>query len=312
MSRRPRPLGLRVGRAVGGILLLVLAAAAPAAADDGAVSPRGHVEYVRVDDVPLASYALAPGAVGLRAAVLSRDPVGGAETTLVVASPLWRWERPVALGADFEVLMIDGELTIAGRTLVAGDFLWVAAGTPLQRVESPRGARFVWMPAGALVATAVRPEAPPAVFRRVPTMPWTPLPGFRGRTASETVGGLAMKLLRQDAVTGAYTVVVRHAPGYADPRLEAHDTWEELLLLEGDYLMGSTGVITAGAYIFRPGTLPHGPQATRTGAVWFARGEKGIDFQLTLPEWAPRRVQEFVESGQPAAVPERVLGEWSR
>ena len=120
-----------------------------------------------------------------------------------------------------------------------------------------------------------------------------PSPSYEGRPAEEADPALGVKILRQDPETTAYTLMTRQQPGWVDRRLEAHDTWEELFLLQGDYLMGTTGMINGGAYIFRPPTRPHGPQATHKGAVWFCRGEKEIDFQYSNIDWAHGQVEEY-------------------
>lgn len=268
---------------------------------------RGHVEYARTDAVPLEAFALAPTATGLRGATLSRDDASGAATVYVVASPLWRWSEPHPLSVDVELLMVDGDLRLGGFDLRAGDYAWIGAGTPLQAVESARGATFLWMPAGAVTPGAER--AASTIVRHVPGMPWVRPPSFEGRSAEDTGPGLDVKFLREDPGTGAYTLLSRHVPGWSDPRLEAHDTWEELLLLEGDYLMGTSGVVTAGTYIFRPGARPHGPQASRHGAVWFCRGERRIDFQFTQPAWTEGHVAEYFALPRDAAPP-AVLGRW--
>jgi hypothetical protein len=133
------------------------------------------------------------------------------------------------------------------------------------------------------------------------TMPWAPSPSFEGRSSEEAGPGLGVRFLREDPRTGAYTLMTRHAPGWSDPRLESHDTWEELVLVEGDYLMGETGAVEAGTYIFRPGSRPHGPQATRQGAVWLCRGERRIDFRFTTTQWADGLVARYLrQDGAPA------------
>jgi hypothetical protein len=268
---------------------------------------RGHVEYLRTDALPLASFALAPTATGLRGTTLSRDPGSGAASTYVVASPLWRWDEPHALSADVEVLVFDGDLRLAGADLRAGDYAWIGAGTPLRVVESARGAAFLWMPAGEVTPAPER--AANTIVRHVPSMPWVRPPSFEGRSAEATGPGLDVKFLREDPTSGAYTLLSRHVPGWSDPRLEAHDTWEELLLLEGDYLMGASGVVTAGTYIFRPGARPHGPQASRYGAVWFCRGERRIDFQFTQPAWTDAHVAAYFALPHDDA-PAAILGRW--
>jgi hypothetical protein len=183
-------------------------------------------------------------------------------------------------------------MDIAGLALEAGDYVCLPASTSLGDWSTATGATFLWMPDGELRPAPAAPKGNP-LLRKTRQMPWLPPPSFEGRTVEETVSGLSVKFLREVG-DGPYTLLARHAPGWADPRLEAHDTWEELLLLEGDYLMGTTGAVQAGTYIFRPGVRPHGPQATRAGAVWFCRGERRIDFRFTEPEWAREQVRGYL------------------
>ena len=105
--------------------------------------------------------------------------------------------------------------------------------------------------------------------------------------------------------------MTRHEPGWIDPRLEAHDTWEELLLIQGEYLMGTTGQVCGGSYIFRPSTRPHGPQATISGALWFCRGEKEIDFQYHDEDWVDEHVKRYLKRDDELQLPSYMpWGNW--
>lgn len=259
--------------------------------------PRGHVEYVRAD-VPAATPVLVSGeALGLLGAVLSHDSSTGASTSLLTAGPWWRADASRAFDREVEILMLSGAMNIAGLSIETGDYVYLPAGTGLGDWSTTTGASMLWMPAGDL-RSAPAARIDDAVLRRTWQMPWLLPPSFEGRTAEETVSGLSVKFLREVG-DGPYTLLARHAPGWADLRQETHDTWEELLLLEGDYLMGTTGAVEAGTYIFRPGIRPHGPQATRAGAVWFCRGERRIDFRFTEPEWAGEHVRGYLAEAHP-------------
>lgn len=268
---------------------------------------RGHVEYSRAAHRAAEPLLIAGEALGLIGFTLSRDGATGAATAIVEAAPLWRADDRLAFDADIEVLVLAGDMRLAGLELAAGDYLHLPAGTGTGEWSSTGGATLLWMPAAELRHASHGP-AGPVLLQRTREMPWSAPPSFEGRTVEETVSGLSVKFLRETG-DGPYTLLARHAAGWADPRLESHETWEELLLLEGDYLMGSTGAIDAGAYIFRPGIRPHGPQATRTGAVWFCRGERRIDFRFTQPEWAHEHVRRYLErgSGSPRSAP---WGRW--
>lgn len=261
---------------------------------------RGHVEYVQVDSLPLQSFVLAGHAMGLRCAALSANSKTGAMTCYADIPELWRYDDAQVAGCDMEILVLRGDLHLGANRLSAGTYATIPRGASIGGLRSDAGALAILMfdatpsflPA---VAAGVR-AATPAEIRIVDLtgMPWQAPDDYEGRSRADTVPGLSVKLLREHPETGAYTLLARHAPGWSDLRLESHDTWEELLLLEGDYLMGATGAIRAGAYIFRPGSRPHGPQATRAGAVWFCRGEKRIDFNFHRVDWAAAQVEAYL------------------
>lgn len=279
---------------------------------------RPHVEFTRVPNVANESFAFGARHPGLRGHVLSRDPVDGAHTALVHAAAQWQWPFAGHFTADLELLVITGDLRVGDTSLAGGAYAFFPAGVWLDAgLSSESGCSVIWMTSGE--STFVESSGPGAMFdaRRVmepveaQSMPWSAPPAFEGRSVDDTIPGLSVKWLREDPQTTAYTLLSRHGPGWVDPRIEAHDTWEELLLLDGDYLMGDTGHVTASTYIFRPGERPHGPQATREGAVWLARGERRIDFQLTSPQWAADRAQRYIDTGPAKPEPRaRPFGDW--
>lgn len=276
---------------------------------------RPHVEFRLLQVEPVDPYYFGAIASGARAQTLSQDRSDGSHTALVSVAPLWSWPSPGYFADDLEVLILSGALQLGAHRLGAGWYLHLAAGEHVSSIESVAGCRMLWM--SAADSSFVESSAPGLGYEGSRTIgpidargsEWTAPPAFEGRTVEETIPGLSVKWLREDPRTTAYTLLSRHAPGWADPRLEAHDTWEELILLDGDYLMGDTGQVTAGAYIFRPGQRPHGPQATREGAVWFCRGEQRIDFDLSSPARAAERVSQYA---QLSAVKSPLQAPWGR
>ena len=278
---------------------------------------RPRVEFLRLDGVAMTPSA-APGfGHGLRAAVLSAQPGdSGASTLLVQAEPWWCSHDGGALENDLEILLLEGDLRLGECAFARGSYAFLPRGLPLDGAESRGGFNALWMSEGR--SGLSRDSDPAAACEEgrmvgpldVNAQAWQPVPDFPGRTSEEAGSGLKVRRLRSDPDTGAYTLMTCQEPGWCDPRLEAHETWEELVLLQGDYLMGETGMITSGSYIFRPGEKPHGPQATRAGCVWFCRGEKEIDFRFTQPDWTAPRCREYL--AQPAPDPQPQLwGNWS-
>ena len=278
---------------------------------------RPRVEFLRLDGVAMTPSA-APGfGHGLRAAVLSAQPGdSGASTLLVQAEPWWCSHDGGALENDLEILLLEGDLRLGECAFARGSYAFLPRGLSLDGAGSRSGFTALWMSEGR---SGLSRDANPAAACEegrmvgpldVNAQAWQPVPDFPGRTSEEAGCGLKVRRLRSDPDTGAYTLMTFQQPGWSDPRLEAHETWEELVLLEGDYLMGETGMITSGSYIFRPGEKPHGPQATRGGCVWFCRGEKEIDFRFTQPDWTAPRCREYL--AQPAPDPQPQLwGNWS-
>lgn len=254
---------------------------------------RDQVEFLRFNELPAIAWMPQGRFAGLRASSLSLDSETGAETLLVTVSAFWRWGEPVYWRHDVELLILDGDLSIQGHELRAGHYVFWPAYLACGGFSSRSGARLIWMAGDRCEERSLVGDELQLIDVR--TRPWTLSPAYAGRSVEDAGPDLGVRLLREDTRTGAYTLMTRHAPGWFDARLEAHDTWEELVLLEGDYLMGETGAIVAGTYIFRPGSRPHGPQATRGGAIWFCRGEKRIDFRFTEVPWADAQIKSYFD-----------------
>jgi len=257
------------------------------------------VEYATLGEAVGEPWQIDGVTTGARFSRLSTDAVTGAESRYLRIPSRWHWPTPGSFESELELLILRGELQWGLTTLKAGDYAVYEPRTVIPVLDSETGCELVWMsasPCNWMPSGRAEPmwrEQP----IHIPALPWLPPPSFEGRTSAETGPGLGVKFLREHPVTGAYTLLTRHGPAWSDPRLESHDTWEELLLLEGEFLMGNTGVVTAGTYIFRPGLRPHGPQATGPGATWFCRGERRIDFQFESPAWAAERSRRYLASG---------------
>ena len=278
---------------------------------------RERVEFLRLDGLALAPAAAPPFGHGLRAAVLSaQTDEAGASSLLVRAEPYWCHHDLGVLESDLEILLLEGDLRLGESEFARGSYAFLPRGHAVSGAETRHGFTALWMSEGRSgLSPGLSPGAAHEKGTRVGPLDvnaqaWQPVPDYPGRTSEEAGSGIKVRRLRSDPDTGAYTLMTHQEPGWSDPRLEAHETWEELVLLQGDYLMGETGAITSGAYIFRPGEKPHGPQATRGGCVWFCRGEKEIDFKFTEPEWSAPRCREYLAHAAPDPQPQ-LWGDWT-
>lgn len=84
-------------------------------------------------------------------------------------------------------------------------------------------------------------------------------------TADGNVPGPALKILRQDAETGALTFMTHLPPNWHDDLLDWHPTTEEGYIIAGDVTLGAGDAqrhMKPGCYLFRPPGILHGPVAS--------------------------------------------------
>ena len=279
---------------------------------------RKRVEYLESIDLPMLP-ALDRGLpLGVLAVTLSEDEQTGAISFLARMAPQWNRIESGYFQADLELLVVGGDLTVGEQRLDRGDYCFWPAGSWHGPMRTEIGCEVLLMfaatPGFTEAATATPSEREHLRIDGLDTlaMPWETPPGVDGRSVEEAGNDLHVKFLREDPDTGAYTLYARQAPGWSEPKVEAHECWEELILMEGDYLMATNGGVEAGCYIFRPELIPHGPQATRTGSVWLSRGSKTIDFQFSDVDWTQPMIDRYLSAELDDALIERTpWGVWS-
>jgi hypothetical protein len=261
---------------------------------------RQRVEYLDSLTQPLQPAPEAGLPLGVIVATLSHDEHTGAITWLSRIAPQWQQIEAGYFQADLELLIVSGDLSVGETRMERGAYCYWPAGTWHGPMRSAQGCDVLLMFAGLPGFTAAAASTTDArselCIEGLDTlrMPWEVPPAVAGRSSEAAGTDLHAKIFRTDPQTGAYTLMVRQAPGWSEPKLEAHDCWEELILMEGDYLMGTNGLVQAGTYIFRPERIPHGPQATRTGSVWLGRGNQTIDFQFSQVDWADGMIRDYL------------------
>ncbi len=263
---------------------------------------RDHIEYLIVQDMqrtPLMDKALA---TGFRVAELSRDHETGAVSYFGSLAPQWIRRESGYYESDTEFLILKGDLEIGDTVLTAGHYCFLPGGCKQDLAFSDGGCElFMLFDGPPVFVESDKDRADARTDLRIDHvdakgMPWGDPPAHVGRTAEEAPPGLGVKYLRVDPETQAYTLMTKQPEGWFDPKLERHAIWEELILLDGDYLMGRMGKLNAGSYVFRDGVIPHGPQVSRNGCVWFGRGPGPIDFDYLDEPWAMELVQKYLHS----------------
>lgn len=108
-----------------------------------------------------------------------------------------------------------------------------------------------------------------------------------------TPGGLQVKVLSQDARTGAVSLLASYPAGWRQTEKGYHSGAEEVFVLEGELTIGQH-TLTGRCYSYIPAGMSHGPISTRHGclALWFF--DRAPDFVAAAHSKPGTRADSFV------------------
>jgi len=263
---------------------------------------RAHVEYLKCQEIALVPLMDNGISTGIRVCELSRDHTTSAVSYYGKISPQWIRRESGYFESACEILVLNGDLHLGNTVISEGHYSYLPAGAVQGPAVSENGCElFLFFDGSSKFVESKQSRSGCLEDLRISAldarrMPWGPPPGHEGRPAEEAPVGLKVKILREDPETRAYTILCWQGPDWSDPDIERHSIWEELILLDGDFLMGRMGKITAGTYIFRDGAIAHGPQVSKKGSVWFARGPAAIDFDYQRVSWANELIEKYLSA----------------
>ncbi len=195
------------------------------------------------------------------------------------------------LTADEEFFVIEGEICVDGQKYGRYNYGHFPKGMQTESISS----------IGAIVLTFfdVRPESIVAdsdssdlqrerVIVHIDAMENE----WGGNFNPDFPPGAGRKWMRRDPVTQDETWVLGTMPLRYGMRSEKHPVVEEAYLLSGE-LVGHLGVMTPGAYFWRPPEEPHGPFGSMTGNLYLFRTVGGPLSTVYEPDsrefnWAPK------------------------
>lgn len=91
-------------------------------------------------------------------------------------------------------------------------------------------------------------------------LPWEPVKGYPE--------GVYKKVLSYDSENNIWTNLVKWEPGTETHETLAHDTWEEVWIIEGEmYDTIKELSIEKGMYACRPPGMKHGPWISKSGCL---------------------------------------------
>lgn len=220
---------------------------------------------------------------------LSEDAATGAATLLVRYPPGWRAPAAEWCGADEELFVVAGELSLGGASLGRHHYGYWPAG--YVRRDFAAG------PAGATVITCL--SAQPSYSQAVDAAPAYDPAALTERLDPFRLPWDQTNMDPNIAHLNAYRKNLRLAPdgsgrsyllaglpqGYPSSGhepLERHPHVEEMFMIAGD-MPCSLGIMRAGAYFWRPADIWHGADCTVNGFLLFARTPGS---NRTISEWS--------------------------
>ncbi len=229
--------------------------------------PRGHQELIHARDLAAEPLPAAGWPDGATIRLLSRNPETGAYSGLLRLPKGWR--RPAGhLAADTEWFVLSGWLWVGRELRSYGYFDWAPAGAPQEGLHVLEDTEILFMPrTGAPDFTpgpAPRDPGEAGVIRvATEELPW-----IRAQTKNAPEYGRS-KYFRRNAETGEMSALVWSPPGASHPKIEFHDTVEEMFQIVGDTTLGNSGRMDAGSYFWRPPYITHGPFHSEQGGILF-------------------------------------------
>lgn len=227
--------------------------------------PRPHIEFIQQQSVDWRS-DIVP-VPGTRTRLLSHDTETGAMTMINRYPAGTAIRASYALDIDKEFYVLRGEMRINEVDYRAGDYAYMPAGFErrstyfssecdvLTFYEGKSG-----QGSGELVERTCTRE-----------VAW-------GEASDPNVASAQIKrlVLRPDTPSGERTWMLRLKTDepFEIRGTERHPCVEEMYLLDGDIHM-CTGVLTAGAYFWRPPHIEHGPTGSRAGFTALFRAKEG-------------------------------------
>lgn len=230
---------------------------------------RPWVEYIQSQKLPWEAATLAACGAGIEQKVLSRDSQSGAFSALLKYPPGYRCAA-TALAADEEFLVLDGGLEIGGKPYGQFAYGHWPQGYDAGVRESVSGAVALTFYSASPRGAAAADFNPQRLVEHCDALavPYT------GNFHPEFPPGAGRKLLYTDPESGESSWILGTLPLRWAERSEVHPIIEEMYLLSGES-HGDRGVMRPGAYLWRPGHVPHGPYGTLTGNLYFFRTREG-------------------------------------
>ena len=221
--------------------------------------PRSHIEFLQTEQAPWTAVA-----AGVAEILLSADASSGASSRRVKLAAGSSWAAADA-GVDAEVYVLTGAVLLDENRFIAGDYSYHTGSERTLKIECVDDAELL------LFSEVSNADSLKIERIRSSSTTWGDASDPKVRSAA-----IRRLLLRPDTPSGERTWLLRLDTDepYELNGIERHPCVEEMYLIDGDIHM-HTGVLTKGAYFWRPPGIAHGPMGSKNGFVALFRAKEG-------------------------------------
>lgn len=249
---------------------------------------RPHIEPFVDRDVAFKKMRLPGFSLGMSYKMLSMDNETGA-CTMTTQLDSGYSQPPGFSWSEWEMIVIEGELQLAGRTMRKGHYFYVPAGYAMPAIRSEKGALALMMfntgEPSLVEATDHHPLCQTNLYHDVDSfmdIPWAPGNVVKPSVAS----GVMIKLLNFNPISYAMTFLYCMTPAFYQDNISYHDCAEESYHLWGTSWMMQFGEVPTGGYFWRPAYINHGAFASEFGCIALGRVDSKLFNYFHYNPWS--------------------------
>ena len=249
---------------------------------------RPHIEPFVDRDVAFKKMRLPGFGPGMSYKMLSMDNETGA-CTMTTQLDSGYSQPPGFSWSEWEMIVIEGELQLAGRTARKGHYFYVPAGYAMPAISSEKGALALMMfntgEPSLVEATDHHPLCHANLYHDVDSfmdIPWAPGNVVKPSVAS----GVMIKLLNFNPISYAMTFLYCMTPAFYQDNISYHDCAEESYHLWGTSWMMQFGEVPTGGYFWRPAYINHGAFASEFGCIALGRVDSKLFNYFHYNPWS--------------------------
>ncbi|MYD42634.1 MAG: DUF4437 domain-containing protein [Gammaproteobacteria bacterium] len=248
---------------------------------------RPHIEPFCDRDVAFKKMSLAGFGNGMHYKMLSFDPDTGACSMSVQLDNGYR-RAPGFSWSEVEMMVIEGELTVGGRTCRKGHYFYVPAGYALPEISTQDGCLLLFLTntgePSHQESDSHHALAQTDLYHDVDSymdIPWA----LGNVTKPSVANGCLIKLLNFNPISQAMTFLYCMTPNFSQDNISYHDCAEESYHLWGTSWMMQFGNLPTGGYFWRPAYINHGAFASEFGCIALGRVDSKLFNHFHYNPW---------------------------